>query len=187
MIKVLMVLLLACSGRVFAEASAFVTQVTGGVKIVKSGAELPAFSRVSAGDRLRVEADGKLRLVYAASGRQETWIGACAIEVREREGIGARCAPAAAKELSPAVVSVILRAPQAMFSVEGRVSVGAVRIKTAPNMNAIRDMMSGYEALRTQAEPDDITPELWLLGRQQELDLTDEASETLLRIREGRF
>ena len=79
--------LLACS-QAWATEVALVTSVQGKVTRLAEVTPVPveAFVKLKAGDRLKLEANSRLQVVYFESGRQETWSGPGSLETSLREG-----------------------------------------------------------------------------------------------------
>ena len=166
----------------WAADAGFVTRIVGDVKLVKDGGKLAPFSRVARDERLRVSEGGQLQLVYQANGRQETWSGPCTVTAGLQEGTGEKCSAPTVKQLPPAVLAVVLRSPDAMADMKG--SAGMIRMKAAPNFDAVRKMRETYQAMRVATPANDVTPELYLLARQRELGMDDAAQATLRQINE---
>ena len=173
-------LMLIASAKAAATDVGFASGVSGEVKAAQSQTTLQPFSRVENGVTYRLSPGAQLQIIYLATGRQETWDGPCSVTPGTQQGIGKQCPQPSIKQMPPAVLAVVLKSPKVMSDL--RSSIGAVRIKAAPNLEAIREMNDIYQELRSQAAALDLTPELYLMSRQKELGLVDAAQDTLRKM-----
>ena len=163
------ILLLTAASPTFAQQGAIITALQGRVT-VEQQAPVPqaavALARVRPGDKLRLESDSILQLVYFQNARQESWRGAGRIEVGEEESraLGSSLQPAV-KQLPPMLVRQLVKTPTA----ESAGKVGAVRLRSITPPDAERKLDENYRQLRQQAESVDRTPELYLLAGLFEL------------------
>ena len=162
-------ILLFAAAPALAQQGAIITALQGGVT-VEQQAPVPqpavALARVRPGDKLRLEPDAVLQLVYFQNARQESWRGAARLEVGEEESraIGSSAQPAV-KQLPQMLVRQLIKTPTA----EGSGKVGAVRLRSVVPPDAAQKLDDNYALLRREAEASDRTPELYLLAGLFEL------------------
>ena len=163
------ILLFTAALPAFAQQGAIITALQGRVT-VEQQAPVPqvavALARVRPGDKLQLDADSVLQLVYFQNARQESWRGAGRIEVGEEESraLGSSMQPAV-KQLPAMLVRQLVKTPTA----EGAGKVGAVRLRSVTPPDAEQKLDQNYKQLRQQAESSDRTPELYLLAGLFEL------------------
>ena len=161
--------LLCAAAPALAQQGAIITVLQGRVT-VEQQAPVPqpavALARVRPGDKLRLESDAVLQLVYFQNARQESWRGAARLEVGEEESraIGSSAQPTV-KQLPQMLVRQLVKTPTA----EGSGKVGAVRLRSVTPPDAAAKLDQNYNQLRQQAEASDRTPELYLLAGLFEL------------------
>ena len=166
-------MVLAC-GQVWADEVALVMSVQG--RVWRSADALPvpveAFIKLKDGDRLGLEKDARLRLVYFENGRQETWSGPGRLELTPREG-KAGGLPAAEVKLLPLVMArQIARTP----ALDGQGRGGVTRLRAIPGQDAVTKLEDTYRDLRSRTGRDDLGPEMYLLSglfEARELDRVD--------------
>jgi hypothetical protein len=174
-------------GRVSAQALppdvGLVTKLSGEVNYWESGYHEPAkaqsFMKIRRGDRFEISIGAVVQFIYFLGGRQETWKGPVALTVGDslsatkgEKGV----------QVQPKVVIFPARATQSMRRIPvllrrtGLDRPGAPQIRadigespatialTQEEKAEITVARETYRALRKQAAPDDITPELYLLG-----------------------
>lgn len=164
-----------------AGTSAMVMNVSGDVVIDTFGktAKIEPFSRLLDGDRVRLGADGKLILVYAASGRQETWVGAGQIAAGEEQSTPVSGNPRVeARQLPRQVVQQMARTPQ----VDSTGKTGMVRMRAIVTPAALATLEQKYQEMRSQAAPEDRTPEVFLLAGLFEKGAHDRLEQELARM-----
>ena len=152
-----------------AQQGAIITVLQGSVT-VEQGAPVPkpavVFLKLQVGDRLQLPADAVLQLVYFQNGRQETWRQAGRFEIGEEESKAAGAlSPASVKQLPPMLVRQLIKTPTA----DTGVKVGALRLRSVAPPDAMTKLETNYAELRSQADPTDRTPELYLLAGLFEL------------------
>ena len=155
-----------CS-QVWAAEVALVTAVQGRVMRLADAAPAPveAFVKLKEGDRLSLEKDTRLQLVYFENGRQETWAGPGRLEMTARES-KATGLPAAQVKSLPLVMARQLARTPALDS-QGR--GGVTRLRAVRGPDAIAKLEETYQDLRTRAGRDELEPEMYLLSALYEL------------------
>lgn len=150
---------------------ALVTKVQGKVTIngnSRTEPQLPPFYRLRQEDRLELAAGASLQLVMLQNGRQENWRGPLRLEMSSD---ASRCQPAPCqaeiRQLPPAVLTALTRTPNVLNDIRNR--SGMVMVRGVGRSEQIQEMNDAYRQLRTQADKDDITPELYLLTRLYQL------------------
>jgi len=170
----------AASTPAAAESVAIVTAVEG---VVMRGKDiLQPFEKLPAGEAINLS-NAKVRLVYLASGRQETWQGSGRIVLGEKESRGSNLAAPLISSLPELLVKQLAK-PTTLAAHE---RAGAVRLRALGNPQAVEAIENNYKQLRAQAAEDDLTPELYRLSALAELkaaaasDLARALDETLQR------
>jgi hypothetical protein len=146
----------------------------------KTPEKAQVFMKIRLGDYFKIAAGGMIQLVYFQNGRQETWKGPASLMVGEVQSRGER-----GRELpgQPEVVILSTEASQGMRRIpvllrRARLSRsgGGVMLRGIPEDSQkpvvptkeeraeIAMVKENYQKLRKQAKPNDITPELTLLG-----------------------
>ena len=163
------ILLLTTALPAVAQQGAIITVLQGRV-MVEQEAPVPqpaiALARLRPGDKLRLDADAVLQLVYFQNARQESWRGAARLEVGEEESraIGSSAQPTV-KQLPQMLVRQLVKTPTA----ESSGKVGAVRLRSIVPPDAAQKLDDNYALLRREADASDRTPELYLLAGLFEL------------------
>lgn len=154
-------IVLVCSP-VWADEVALVMSVQG--RVVRLADAVPiavqAFVKLKEGDKLSLEKDARLQVVYFENGRQETWSGPGRLEMTLREG-KASGLPAAEVKLLPLVMARQLARTPAL---EGQGRGGVTRLRSVPGPDAMIKLEDTYHELRSRAGPDDLGPEMYLLS-----------------------
>ncbi len=138
----------------------------------------PVFARLSEGDIVSLAGDARVRIVYPASGRQETWAGACEVEIRAGQGKSAGPGPSV-KELPAPVAQQLARTPAS----GERARSGLMKVRSAQTADALEQLEAHYEALKRGASDDDTTPESFLLSGLIELRQYSRARALLAKLR----
>jgi hypothetical protein len=146
----------------------------------KTPEKAEVFMKIRRGDYFKIPAGGTIQLVYFENGRQETWKGPAAFKVNEVESRveGVKVLPG-----QPEIVILSTEASQGIRRIpvllrRARLSSpgGGVMVRGAPGASPktvtptkeewaeIAMAKEAYQKLRKQAKPDDMTPELNLLG-----------------------
>ena len=165
-----------------------VNHLAGEVSYTSGGksAAASAFMKLRQGDRFRVGAGGQLRVVYLASGRQESYAGPAEFTAGAQAGEALKGAAPQVSALPAGVPQKIARTPEllalAKMSRAGGFSVrGGVKARTPEQEEELRAARATYRQMRDAAAGDDITPELYLyavLDEQRRYgDMKDVVSE----------
>ena len=172
------------TGPALAQADvAMVNQISGEVSYASEGqaaTKAKPFMRVRQGDRFIVTSGALVRLVYFQGARQETWTGPASFRAGAEAGDAHGSARPAVTILPVAVPQKIARVSELMGAVRlGGVSVrGAARptriVLSREQQAELAEARAAYRALRAQAAPDDLTPELYLFSILYELRQEDE-------------
>jgi hypothetical protein len=162
-----------CS-QVWAAEVALVTSVHGRVMRLGDATPAPveAFVKLKEGDRLSLEKDARLQVVYFENGRQETWSGPGRLDLTAREG-KASGLPAAQVKMLPLVMARQLARTPALDS-QGR--GGVTRLRAVRSPDALAKLEETYQDLRIRAGRDELGPEMYLLSglyEMQELERVD--------------
>jgi hypothetical protein len=169
-------LVFGCS-QAWAAEVALVLAVQGKVTRLGDAAPVPveAFVKLKEGDRLTLETNTRLQVVYFENGRQETWSGPGRLDMLPREGKGSGL-PAADVKMLPLVMARQLARTPALDS-QGR--GGVTRLRTVPNPAALAKIEETYQDLRVRTARDDIGPEMYLLSGLFELRELDRVEKVL--------
>lgn len=139
--------------------------------------KIQAFMKTRKGDHFKLPAGAMIQIVYFQNGRQETWRGPVMFKVglEQSQVEGDRSAQPEVAFLSPEAYQGLRRLPvvvrRARLSRSGGVMVRGEDappsrgvILTKEERAEIAMAKASYQKMRAQARPDDITPELNLLG-----------------------
>jgi hypothetical protein len=172
-----------CS-HVWAAEVALVMSVQGRVIRLGDAASAPveAFVKLKEGDRLSLEKDTRLQLVYFENGRQETWSGPGRVEMTAREGKASDLPPAQVKLLPLVMARQLARTPA--LDSQGRGGVTRLRAIHAPD--AMAKLENTYQDLKTtRAARDDLAPEVYLLSGLYEMRELDRVEKVLSDLQQG--
>src|SRR5262249_35580144 len=139
---------------------AMLTQVAGDVKAAgKEGTRAAvAFLKVNEGEKLTLAANARVQMVYLASGRQEVWKGAGAVDVGAQEGRSSAL-KAETSQVPPIILKQLAKTP----AVGQHGKTGMVMLRSLDDLAASEQLDDDYAAYRKSAAPDDTTPEVFLL------------------------
>ncbi len=154
-----------------------ITQTSGKVSITSGDRVLAAvpFYKVSAGDRLAMEGNARVQLVYFGNGRQEVWQGGGQIEVGSLESKSA--GKPQVTQLPPLVINQLAKTPAA--GQQGK--VGMVRMRSLAKPDAIY-FEKQYKELKATTAADDTTPEVFLISGLVEIKEFVRAGELLAEL-----
>lgn len=174
---------LGCSQARAAEV-ALVMSVQGKVTRLADAVPLPveAFVKLKEGDRLSLEKDGRLQVVYFENGRQETWSGPGRLEMTPREGKTGGMAAPEVKALPLVMARQLARTPA--LDSQGR--GGVTRLRAVPSPDAMAKLEDTYHELRTRAGQDDLGPEMYLLSGLFEMRQLDRVERVLGDLQQDR-
>ncbi len=174
-----------CS-QVWAAEVALVMSVQGRVvRLGDAAAPVPAlveaFVKLKEGDRLSLEKDTRLQLVYFENGRQETWSGPGRVELTAREGKASDLPPAQVKLLPLVMARQLARTPA--LDSQGR--GGVTRLRAIHGPDAMAKLEGTYQDLKTRATRDDLAPEVYLLSGLYEMRELDRVEKVLSDLQQG--
>ncbi|MCF8152361.1 MAG: hypothetical protein K9K30_15815 [Burkholderiaceae bacterium] len=172
----------------FAQASAaevaLVMSVHGNISRLDGAAPVPleAFVKLKDGDRLALESDTRLQLVYFKTGRQETWSGPGRLQLTVQEGRAEDLTAPQVKSLPLVMVKQIARTPA--LDSQGR--GGVTRLRTIASDDAIGKLDATYRELRSAVERDDLGPEMYLLSGLYEMRQLERVEQVLAELQQER-
>jgi hypothetical protein len=154
-----------------------VNQMNGEVSYVGNGSasKAQAFMKVRQGDRFTVPAGAQVRVVYFQGGRQETWKGPATFRAGEKQSEAQSGQPTDVSTLPSSVPQKIAQVPEliqiAKLGRSGGVAVrggGKPPRLTSEQQAEVSSAQAMYKQMRTQAQVDDVTPELYLYSVLQD-------------------
>src|SRR5262245_60078546 len=155
---------------------AMLTQVAGDVHVSGKGgarAGVP-FLKVNEGDKLTLAANGRVQMVYLATGRQEIWKGAGPIDVAAQEGRSGSL-KAETSQVPPIILKQLAKTP----AVGERGKTAMVMLRGLDDLAAADQLDKDYAAFRASAAPDDPTPEVFLLSGLLDMGELERAKKVL--------
>jgi len=162
-------LIVVVCGQACATEVAMVMSVQGKVMRLAEAVPVEAFVKLKEGDKLSLEKDSRLQLLYFDNGRQETWSGAGRLEMTLREGKASGLSAAEVKSVPLVMARQLARTPE----LDGQGRGGVTRLRAVPSADAIVRLEDTYQGLRSRAGPNDLGPEMYLLSglfEMRELD-----------------
>ncbi|MDP3817180.1 hypothetical protein [Pseudomonas sp.] len=179
----LLLALLSCTAQ--ANEVAMVTALSGTVEWQAPGAApampLKAFSKLRAGDRLKLAAAARVQLVFFQSGREEVWQGAGDLLLGSEASAVTTGTPQQQSRLLPRLlVKQLARTP----APEGQIRAGMVRLRSMPSGGTLESVENNYAELRSKAAATDRNPELYLLAGYFELREFAKLQQLLARLDE---
>ena len=149
-------------GQVWAAEVALVMSVQGKVTRLAEAAPVPVegFVKLNEGDKLILDKDSRLQLLYFDNGRLETWSGTCRLEMTLREGKASGLPAAEVKSVPMVMARQIARTP----ALDGQNRGGVTRLRSVPSQDAMARLEDTYQDLRNRAARDDLGPEMYLLS-----------------------
>lgn len=157
--------------------AALVTALDGTVnRLTAAGREpVQAFVKLKPGDKLALEGNARIQLVFFESKRQENWNGSGSLEIAAAEARGAGLPAPQVKTLPDILVRQIAKTPA--LDSQGR--AGVVRLRAIPTPEALAKLDRDYQQLRQDAAGDDLNPELFLLVGLLEMRQLDRIEQVL--------
>lgn len=157
--------------------AALVTALDGTVnRLTAAGREpVQAFVKLKPGDKLALEGNARIQLVFFESKRQESWNGSGSLEIAAAEARGAGLPAPQVKTLPDILVRQIAKTPA--LDSQGR--AGVVRLRAIPTPEALAKLDQNYQQLRKEADKDDLNPELFLLVGLLEMRQIDRIEQVL--------
>jgi hypothetical protein len=186
------VFMLLASGGLCAAADdvAVLTSVKGSVAYNdgQQSHEARAFMKLRSGDRLELRDGAGVRVVYIASGRQETYAGPAAFVVKAGGGNPVQGAAPIVLQLPVAASQRIEKSAELIAIAHMSRPGGAVlrsgpRFATPTDEAQLADARRTYGELRRASAADDIAPELYLYAVFEELGRRDEMKELKAKMR----
>jgi hypothetical protein len=169
---------LLCSPAFAAADVALVTALTG--KVSRLGNSVDAFVKLKQGDQLMLEKDAKIQITYFQNGRQESWTGTGKLDIAGDESKPTGLAAPQLKQVPLVIVKQLARTPA--LDSQGR--AGVTRLRSIPTPEAIAKVERNYQQMRTEATPEDLNPELYLLAGMLELQQLERVEKTLVDLKE---
>src|SRR5512133_1792479 len=114
-----------------------VTHLSGKASYVgaaKKEAPVASFMKLRVGDELTAEANSQLRIVYFATGREETWAGPATLRVGAKEGTAVKGAAPKVRVLDAGTASGLRRIPTLVR--EAAVSRAGATVVRSPGQSA---------------------------------------------------
>lgn len=169
-------MVLGC-GQVWAAEVALVMSVQGRVTRLAEAVPVTveAFVKLKEGDRLSLEKDGRLQVVYFENGRQETWSGPGRLEMTVHEGKASGLPAPVVKSLPLVMARQLARTPA--LDSQGR--GGVTRLRSMPSQDALTKLEDAYQELKGRAGSDDLGPEMYLLSGLFEMRQLDRVERVL--------
>lgn len=160
--------------------AALVTAVEGKVsRLAPAGSEpVQAFVKLGEGDVVKLERGARIRLIYFASKRQESWSGKGQLAIGAGEGKGQGLGDPEVRTLPDMLVKQIARTP----SLDNQGRVGMVRLRSIGTPDAVAKLENNYQQLRTESTADDLNPEMFLLAGLLELRQLDRLEKALAEL-----
>ncbi|MBI5898019.1 MAG: hypothetical protein HZB40_02190 [Rhodocyclales bacterium] len=180
-----LVLLLSLSlphGLALAE-TVLVTGLAGRVNVADPAGPLHPFARLKAGQRLALDADARLQIVYLGSGRHESWNGPGRLDIGEGDSRSGDLAAPRVRQIPPLALEQLAKTP----SVDG-VAPPQRRQRRLPPADAVGRIETTYRLMRAEAAAEDLDPELYLLSGMfelRQLDRVEEIVADIMRKRPG--
>jgi hypothetical protein len=155
---------------------AMLTQVAGDVKVSSKEGTRPAvsFLKVNEGDTLTLAANGRVQMVYLATGRQEIWKGAGPVQVGAQEGRSASL-KAETSQVPGLILKQLVKTP----AVGQHGKTGMVMLRSLDDLDAQDHLDDDYAKFRASAAPDDTTPEVFMLSALLDIGDLDRAKKFL--------
>ncbi|MFW5811194.1 MAG: hypothetical protein ACOCWY_06305 [Thermodesulfobacteriota bacterium] len=179
-----------------------VTRLKGDVTYAPKGRDsrpVQNFMKVHQGDRFELPADGVLQVVYFENGRKASWKGPAEFEAGIKEKSRGAQSGASVSEL-PQDVSKEIRRVSLLVDMSRLQRTGSSQVrggdsdenKTLPPSLPLREedekvvdaARKRYETLRKEADPQDITPEMYLFSIMADYDQFEEMKTLIQKMRE---
>ncbi|MDO8787247.1 MAG: hypothetical protein Q7J42_04155 [Sulfuritalea sp.] len=176
-------ILLGCN-QVWADEVALVMSVQGKVVRIADTVQVPveAFVKLKEGDKLSLEKDSRLQVVYFDNGRQETWSGPGRLEMTLREGKASGLSAPEVKSLPMVMARQLARTP----ALDGQGRGGVTRLRSVPGLDAMTRLEDTYHDLRSRAGPNDLGPEMYLLSGLYDMRELDRVERVLGDLQQDR-
>ena len=156
------------------------TQVDGKVELVSQDAgkePATAFLKVANGDKLILSEGARVQIAYFETSQQEVWQGAGEVEINQGQGRSATLNPETRK-LPPLVARQLVKTPAG--GKHGK--IGMVRVRSLCS-DTLESLDKQYQEYRRAAQPDDVTPEVFLLTGLLEMKEYGKAQSVIEKLR----
>jgi len=173
-----------------------VTHLAGPASYVgasKKAAPVASFMKLRVGDEVTAAKDSQLRIVYFATGREETWTGPATLRVGDKEGLAVKGAAPKVRVLDAGTASGLRRIPSLVRDAAvARAGATVVRSAGAADPLTLTDdekaevtaARAQYEAARKAAPQDDIVPELAYLTALRDFQQFEEMRSVIASARQ---
>lgn len=155
-----------------------VTALTGSVSLqegIEPGRDIKSFIKLRESDRLTLQDNTRLQIVYFANGLQETWQGAGVLDVGSASSkLLKGGSKVEVKTLPLILVKQLTKTPS-----PDRGKTGMIRLRSMHLEGALDALEKTYADLRQQVAVDDHSPELYLLASYFELREFDKLADKL--------
>jgi hypothetical protein len=146
------------------------------------GVPARTFMKVRAGDQFTLSSNARLQLTYLQSGRQEIWQGAAKLQAGTVESRAISSTnPPEIKRLPEVLLKQLAKSPGAINNMKNR--TGMILVRAIPYEKKLAELRDNYQTLRSQAGPEDITPELYLVSAYFEMKQYAELKTALEEMR----
>jgi hypothetical protein len=168
----------------WADEVALVMSVRGKVMRLADNAPVPveAFVKLKDGDKLSLEKDARLQVLYFDNGRHETWLGPGRLETTLREGKGSGLPAPEVKSVSMVMARQLAHTP----ALDGQGRGGVTRLRSIPSPDAVAKLDDTYNDLRSRAGPNDLGPEMYLLSGLFEMRELDRVERVIGDLQQNR-
>ncbi len=159
----------AASGALVTSASGSLTRTAP-----EGGRDVEPFVRLRDGDHISLDRNARLRLVYLANGRQETWQGSGKLLIGNDASKAGNGLESQVTQLPNVLVRQLSKTP----GTEGQARAGMTRLRSVASSEQLSKLENGYRQMRSQSSPDDVTPEMYLFSgyfELREMDRLDQA------------
>ena len=174
-------IVVACS-QVWAAEVALVMSVQGKVLRFAEAGPVPveAFVKLKEGDKLGLEKDSRLQLLYFSNGRHETWSGAGRLEMTPVESKASGLPPPEVKSVPMVMAKQLAHTP----ALDGQSRGGVTRLRSVPSHDALTRLEDTYSELKSKAAPNDLGAEMYLLSGLYEMRELDRVERVLGDLRQ---
>jgi hypothetical protein len=183
-LRFLLLILIAPYAMAATEGDALITVAEGKIVHGKdvSGQAVPAFSRLKEGESLTLTKGSRLRVVYFASGRQETWEGPGKLEIGSTGGKSGDLRNGVAVQLPDVLVRQMSKTP--VEGGQGR--AGMTRLRAIVSPDAVAKVEETYRQLRSATTASDLNPEMYALSAWLEMRAYSRVEQVIGDLRASR-
>lgn len=175
---------LGAASALAAETGTLVTALEGSASRGGPGGfqVLQAFTRLKEGDLVALEKNARMKLVYLANGRQESWEGSGRLEIGAMESKSWGLREPRVSQLPAVLVAQIAKTP----AVDSQGRAGMTRLRAIATTDAIAKIEKTYQQLRADSDKDDLNPEMYLLSGMLEIRALDRVEQAIEDLRVSR-